>query len=61
MQDCGVGSIPDGWNEVTAEQAKGADPVVDGQDALCLAGLAPKEQALHEAALQTRARPAPDA
>ncbi len=51
MQDCGVGSIPDGWNAVTAEQAKVADPVMDGQDALCMAGLSPKEQASHEVAL----------
>jgi len=32
------GSILDGWNLVTAEQEEVVDPVVGGQEALCLAG-----------------------
>jgi len=32
------GSIQDGWNLVAAEQEEVVDPVVGGQEALCLAG-----------------------
>ena len=32
------GSMPDGWNLGTAKQEEVADPVVAGEEALCLAG-----------------------
>ncbi len=32
------GSILDGWNCVAAEMEEVADPVMGGQEALCLAG-----------------------
>jgi len=32
------GSILDGWNLVAAEMEEVVDPVVSGQEALCLAG-----------------------